>query len=98
MNIFESRYRNAKRIMNKINDLLKKGYRIIDADDNIVEKVVENNDTISYTIKNCPNNHYNIFINDVECDDGMHTKIVDFNKQFESWTYLNPKCIKMLKL
>lgn len=98
MNIYESRYNNAKRIMNKINDLLSKGYRIIDDDDMIVEKVIENNDTISYIIKNNPNTLNNLFINDVDSDEGMHTNIKEFNKRFENWTYLNPKHIKRLKL
>lgn len=98
MNIYESRYNNAKKVMNKINDLLEKGYRIIDDDDMIVEKVIENNDTISYIIKNNPNTLNNLFINDVDSDEGMHTNIKEFNKRFEKWTYLNPKHIKRLKL
>lgn len=98
MNMYESRYRNAKRIMDKINDLIAQGYRVIDEDNNVVEQIIEEDDTISYTTKQFPDARDSLFVNDVEWDDGIHTTIKEFNKRFEDWTYLNPKYIKKLKL
>jgi hypothetical protein len=99
MNIYESRYNNAKKVMNKINDLLSQGYRIMDEENLIVEKVIEKNDySISYIIKDEPNTFYNLFINDVDSDDGMHTNIKEFNKRFENWTYFRPEHLRKLKL
>ena len=97
MNKFTARYNNAKRIMNKINDLLQKGYQVIDENGYNVETIAEENDTISYTLKGslirC-----SLFMNDIDFDDGMHTTIKEFNKSFESWTYINPNHIKQLKV
>lgn len=97
MNKFTARYNNAKRIMNKINDLLQKGYQVIDENGYNVESINEANDTISYTLSGS-NIRCSLFMNDIDFDDGMHTPIKEFNKSFELWTYVNPIHIKHLKV
>lgn len=97
MNKFTARYNNAKRIMNKINDLLQKGYKVIDENGYNVESIIEADNTIYYTLKGslirC-----SLFMNDIDFDDGIHTPIKEFNKSFESWVYINPNHIKQLKV
>ena len=98
MNKFESRYANAKRIMNKINGLLDKGYLVSDDGGFKVASVFEQNNSIYYITQNKDNVLICLFVNDIDWDNGMHTPIPEFNKQFENWTYMHPSHIKKLKV
>jgi uncharacterized protein YbdZ (MbtH family) len=97
MNMYEARYKNAKRIMNTVNTLIDKGYTVMDGDAMIVDKIVEEDDVIFYIIKN-DRTRYNLFLNDMDADEGLYTPIKAFNQYFDNWTYFRPEQVKKLKV
>lgn len=96
MNMYQARYNNAKRIKNKINELISQGNKVLDEQGNNVSSIVEDDDSIVYTIDGHDNARYILFINDVELDNGIYTPIKEFNKQFLGWTWYKPSDVNKL--
>ena len=97
----EAWWKNAIRMMGKINAYLEKGFRVFDEHGEQVEHkfFIKDNQILRphqssehkgdkvFTI---------IFENDPEYDHGLHTTIDKFNKRFESWKIVDPKHMKGL--
>ena len=81
---------------NKINDLIAKGYKLFDSENIIFSgfTITEDGDIIE---KLSDNFSVAWFINNLELENGYEMPIKEYNKQFEGWTYINPKDIKKLK-
>lgn len=94
INIYDARWMNAIRIHTRLNKLLDEGYIII-KDDEHWEYENKYCSKFVITEKNIVEDKcYVYFINDIDLDNGMHTKIKDYNKQFENWKAYHPKDIK----
>lgn len=97
MNNYERRWNNAKRIAERINSFIDDGYMVFDDDGEVVgRKFIITDYDISYPIGENSNLIY--FINDVGLDNGIHTVISEYNKQFSDWKVVYPYDIQKLDL
>ena len=80
MNIYKARYLNALKKAAKINRYLKKGYHVFHRGETQKHGFFmrDNQILLKYSEYSC----MIYFQNDKDWDHGMHTKISDFNKQF----------------
>lgn len=94
MNIYNARWENAKRIAEKINSYLDSGYLVFNEDgERVSEKFLVKSFHGSEEIV-CGNLGY--FINSKDLDNGMYTKISEYNSKFKSWKIVRPDDIKSL--
>lgn len=105
--VFESRWNNAVKIANKLNDYFDKGYIIFMDDENdMVEvsimkyKFRIDDEGIALPIGTYLNTDCSIsyFIKDKEMDNGYYTTIKEYNDQFRHWKIVHPKDLKKIRI
>lgn len=94
MNIYEARWNNARKIMDKINSCLDAGCLIFDEDGDLIKQRFEIKMHHPFETITCQNVCY--FINSTSLDNGMYTTIKEFNSKFKMWKIVHPKHIVSL--
>jgi len=95
MNMYEARWNNAVSIAEKVNDYLEKGFMVFDDSGQAVKMKFEiTEESIHLPVSDQCKFIY--FLNDREMDNGMYTKIADYNAQFKDWKIVHPKDISDL--
>jgi len=90
MNVYKRRYINALKKCAKGNRLLKKGYILTDSNGTVLKGPFYLSDD-SLLLQASNNCSYIIFINDTDLDNGMNTKIEDFNAELRKEYSFIPK-------
>ena len=100
MNTYEARWRNAKRIAERIIDLQNKGWLIFNNQNEIVGKVQITEEQWGEVsiVENCDHCRDYWFMNDKHYDEGLYTPIKQFNTKFKDWKCVDPKNIVPLTL
>ena len=94
MNIYESRWNNAKRIAEKINKFIDEGYVVLDDEGSrVIDKFIITENEISRKIDNY---ELSYFIADRDCDEGLYTTIEKYNARFFDWIVIDPKHINKI--
>lgn len=97
MNNYERRWNNAVRIAKQINAFIDDGYLVFgDNGELIKNKFVITDEGIRLPLDE--NSSVAYFINDKNLDNGMHTTISEYNKEFLDWRILYPYDIQSLDL
>lgn len=95
MDIYHARWKNAVRIAEHINKLIKEGYLVYDEDHTLIDRgflITANRIVLIY------DSRYSVeyFNNNKLFDDGLYTTIKEYNKLFEKWLYVPPAHIHKL--
>ena len=100
MDIYEARWRNAKRIAERIIEMQEKGWLVFDENNFIIGKVeiIKDCFSIECIIETKDSIVDYWFENDIGADEGLYTTISDFNKRFKDWKCIDPKKIVSLTL
>ena len=94
MDAYTARLNNAIRIAEKIKGFLASGYIVRnDSDEKVLEIIIDHTEPSEITYRMSENCCAMLFSADRDRDDGMHTNISDFNKQFDSWCVFKPSKI-----
>lgn len=89
MDVYKARWENAKRIAEKINSYLNSGYLVFNEDgEKITEKFLIKETSMGSEEIVCGYICY--FINDKSLDNGMYTKISEYNSKFKLWKIVRP--------
>jgi hypothetical protein len=99
MNNYQARQRNAVRWANAINKIIDAGGIVLDESNTPVKRFTVREDGDVIETHTSPGHvfSYSYFINNPGYDNGCHTKIADFDKKFEKWTFIQPKHVKKLR-
>ena len=83
MNIFECRWKNAVRIAQKINNYLTADYLVFNEHNELITHKfqITEKDIMLLT----PDGKVLYFLRDSDYDEGMYTKIKDYNAKFAGW-------------
>lgn len=101
MDIYEARWKNAKRIAERIKEMQDKGWLVFDEDRRIVHKfsIEKNRDGEECIVERYSGSFsVNYFVNDKYWDEGLYTTIAEYNKRFRDWKCIDPKNIVPLLL
>ena len=97
MNIYQARFENAKRIARKMNELLARGYIILDPNGGRIDNPFEITDTAVYEVHRKDESgtsrsvHFEMEKN---YDHGMYTPIQEYNKFYDNWVAIHPRHFK----
>ena len=90
MDIYKARWENAKRLAEKINSYFDAGYLIFNEyGERVTEKFLIKETWIGSEEIICGNLCY--FIRDIRLDNGMYTKISEYNSKFKNWKIVRPE-------
>lgn len=90
MDIYTARWENAKMIAEKVNSYLDSGYLIFNEDgERVTEKFLIKETGIGSEEIVCGNICY--FVNDKNLDNGLYTKISEYNSKFKLWKIVRPE-------
>jgi hypothetical protein len=96
--IYDRRWANAKRIWTKFMMLHKAGYVIFDQENEIVEGFRLNEEGCYTTFnRDGTGGGTFYFLNDPQLDNGMMTKVQDWNNQFLQWKCIHPLDMKSMR-
>ena len=97
--IYEARRANARRIGEKIKAYLETGHTVFDHEGRLVTSVHftgfgKESNGLSFGYGDDKYGSIVYFDDDIECDNGMHDTVVEFNAKFSDWKVLNPADLK----
>lgn len=94
MDIYKSRWENAKRIAEKINSFLDVGCLVFDENGNQISRKFEIKESWPGSgIEEIVNGCCFYFINSKTLDNGLYTTIEEYNSKFKKWKIVRPEHI-----